>query len=413
MMINLTSNLEKSLESDQSILDGQGEQSAESFTELFADPALMLPGQLPEDTEQNLSTIDRLDVTTNASQLTSLHFTDRQPQLSAQVEQLVNSKTQILDAGKTIFNRQDVSPTNIGSSATNTYLNSDLAVARTNIETNLHLKGQSLTNMPEPLTQAYGHHSNPHQSIAGNGPTLATITTSPAPSNQAQQSNLSHLSNQSLNSTEQSNLATSQNLAPKSAAVNGHGPIVNNFGQMLSDPTGSMARQDLTVSPTIPEVLNNVASKPTQATPVSQWGPVTIATAAPQLQQAQQLLTPLREQLRFQIDQQIKTAELRLDPPSLGKVELNIRLDGDRLHIQMHAANAAVRDSLLMGLDRLRSELANDHGGQVNVDISHGESHSEQQQTEQHSIASSSLIDTASTTETTEQSTSNQVDLRA
>ncbi|WP_076413073.1 flagellar hook-length control protein FliK [Shewanella sp. UCD-KL12] len=106
---------------------------------------------------------------------------------------------------------------------------------------------------------------------------------------------------------------------------------------------------------------------------VSQWGPVSVSTAAPLAQQAQEMLTPLREQLRFQIDQKIKQAELRLDPPSLGKVELNIRLDGDRLHIQMHAANPNVRDSLLTGLERLREELAMDHGGQIELDIGQGE----------------------------------------
>ncbi|PKG56108.1 flagellar hook-length control protein FliK [Shewanella sp. GutDb-MelDb] len=145
---------------------------------------------------------------------------------------------------------------------------------------------------------------------------------------------------------------------------------------------------------------------------VAQWGPVSVSQAAPMLQQAHEMLSPLREQLRFQIDQQIKQAELRLDPPELGKIELNIRLDGDKLHIQMHAANAAVRDALLTGLDRLRAELAADHGGQIDVDISHGES--PQEQTQQ---GSKSAIAAASQQEaqpmTTETSQRDQVDLLA
>lgn len=120
---------------------------------------------------------------------------------------------------------------------------------------------------------------------------------------------------------------------------------------------------------------------------VSQWGPVPVTPSAPQAQQAQELLSPLREQLRFQIDQQIKKAELRLDPPELGKVELSIRLDGDRLHIQMHAANASVRDSLLIGLDRLRAELAMDHGGQIDVDIGQGEKEQKEPTSDGESIA--------------------------
>ncbi|MCL1050871.1 flagellar hook-length control protein FliK [Shewanella abyssi] len=125
---------------------------------------------------------------------------------------------------------------------------------------------------------------------------------------------------------------------------------------------------------------------------VAQWGPVSVSQAAPMLQQAQEMLSPLREQLRFQIDQQIKQAELRLDPPELGKIELNVRLDGDKLHIQMYAANASVRDALLTGLDRLRAELAADHGGQIDVDISQGESQKEQtQQGSQSTIAAANL----------------------
>ncbi|WP_298776350.1 flagellar hook-length control protein FliK [uncultured Shewanella sp.] len=106
---------------------------------------------------------------------------------------------------------------------------------------------------------------------------------------------------------------------------------------------------------------------------VSQWGPISVPQSAPLAQQAQELLSPLREQLRFQVDQQIKHAEVRLDPPELGKIELNIRLDGDKLHIQMNAANTSVRDALQLSIDRLRDDLAMDHGGQIDVDISQGE----------------------------------------
>lgn len=125
---------------------------------------------------------------------------------------------------------------------------------------------------------------------------------------------------------------------------------------------------------------------------VAQWGPVSVSQSAPLPQQSHEMLSPLREQLRFQIDQQIKQAELRLDPPELGKIELNVRLDGDRLHIQMHAANSSVRDALLMGLDRLRAELAMDHGGQIDVDISQGEPQQKQHQgSSQSAIAAASL----------------------
>ncbi|MGL6013952.1 MAG: flagellar hook-length control protein FliK [Shewanella oncorhynchi] len=119
----------------------------------------------------------------------------------------------------------------------------------------------------------------------------------------------------------------------------------------------------------------------TQAASATQWGPVSLTPMASLAQHSQEILTPLREHLRFQVDQHIKKAELRLDPPELGKIELNIRLEGDRLQVQMHAVNPAIRDALLNGLDRLRVDLAMDHGGQIDVDIGQGESQQHQQET--------------------------------
>lgn len=119
----------------------------------------------------------------------------------------------------------------------------------------------------------------------------------------------------------------------------------------------------------------------TQAASATQWGPVSLTPMASLAQHSQEILTPLREHLRFQVDQHIKKAELRLDPPELGKIELNIRLEGDRLQVQMHAVNPAIRDALLNGLERLRVDLAMDHGGQIDVDIGQGESQQHQQET--------------------------------
>ncbi|WP_192021913.1 flagellar hook-length control protein FliK [Shewanella sp. WPAGA9] len=135
----------------------------------------------------------------------------------------------------------------------------------------------------------------------------------------------------------------------------------------------------------INQVINQLSQTAAKTQATSQWGPVSVSQSAPMLQQSNELLSPLRDQLRFQIDQQIKSAELRLDPPELGKVELNIRLDGDRLHIQMHAANNSVRDALQMGLERLRHDLEMEHGGQIDFEMS--DTSSEQQHTSRDAIA--------------------------
>ncbi|PWF61693.1 flagellar hook-length control protein [Shewanella sp. BC20] len=143
-----------------------------------------------------------------------------------------------------------------------------------------------------------------------------------------------------------------------------------------------------------------------QPTSITQWGPVSLSPMASLVQQSQEILTPLREHLRFQVDQHIKKAELRLDPPELGKIELNIRLEGDRLQVQMHAVNPAIRDALLNGLDRLRVDLAMDHGGQIDVDIGQGGSPQHQQETAllSSSIAAETATDNVADVVTSEKS---------
>ncbi|MGI2121189.1 flagellar hook-length control protein FliK [Shewanella baltica] len=161
--------------------------------------------------------------------------------------------------------------------------------------------------------------------------------------------------------------------------------------------------------------INAIGSQPvagSQAASATQWGPVSLTPMASLAQQSQEILTPLREHLRFQVDQHIKKAELRLDPPELGKIELNIRLEGDRLQVQMHAVNPAIRDALLNGLERLRVDLAMDHGGQIDVDIGQGGSPQHQQETAlfSSSIAAETATDNVADVMTREKS---QLDLLA
>jgi flagellar hook-length control protein FliK len=148
-------------------------------------------------------------------------------------------------------------------------------------------------------------------------------------------------------------------------------------GTLAASVLGPMALADASsadVADINSPLFSQLLARGTPNPSVSQWGPVPVNMAGSLTQQAQNMLTPLREQLRFQIDQQIKHAEIRLDPPELGKLELNIRLDGDKLQVQIHAANPAIRDALLSGLDRLRADLAQEYGGTLDVDVGQGES---------------------------------------
>ncbi|ABV85388.1 flagellar hook-length control protein FliK [Shewanella pealeana] len=246
------------------------------------------------------------------------------------------------------------------------------------------LQTQSVANLTTGLTAAQDTSAQALPFLEGS-PLAPKLSTAP-PSSQyssAQAVNLS-IGSQGTGQAQTNSLSTSsyQQLSSQANSVTPQTSLPQQTGTLKSD---TMMSQSLfqamnsplqasitdTASVDIVDSVNQILASSTRSqTAVAQWGPVAVSQTAPLLQQAHEMLSPLREQLKFQIDQQIKQAEIRLDPPELGKVELNVRLDGDRLHIQMHAANSSVRDALLMGLDRLRAELAMDHGGQIDVDIS-------------------------------------------
>lgn len=87
----------------------------------------------------------------------------------------------------------------------------------------------------------------------------------------------------------------------------------------------------------------------------TEWAPVKVETSHNQW--ARDLVASLGDRLTMQISQQVKEATVRLDPPELGKVELIVRMDGDRLNIQLNASNAGVRDMLTQHAERLRNDL--------------------------------------------------------
>lgn len=56
-------------------------------------------------------------------------------------------------------------------------------------------------------------------------------------------------------------------------------------------------------------------------------------------------------------DQRVDRAEIRLNPDSLGPIDVRLQMDGHRLNAQFHSANADVRQALESGMDRLRDML--------------------------------------------------------
>ena len=101
-----------------------------------------------------------------------------------------------------------------------------------------------------------------------------------------------------------------------------------------------------------------------------QWAPVRLPDN--QSQWGQQLVSLLQDKVELQVNQQVKQAHIRLDPPELGRLELTVKLDGDRLHVQLNVTNPAVRDAMIQSMERLRMSLAPHHAGGVEVNVGQG-----------------------------------------
>lgn len=104
----------------------------------------------------------------------------------------------------------------------------------------------------------------------------------------------------------------------------------------------------------------------------AEWSPVALPMDQ-SAQWGQQLVDTLKERVEMQVHQQVKQAHIRLDPPELGKLDLTVRVEGERVTVQLNAAHPAVREALIQSTERLRMALAPHHSGGVDVNVGQGE----------------------------------------
>lgn len=107
-----------------------------------------------------------------------------------------------------------------------------------------------------------------------------------------------------------------------------------------------------------------------QAGPVA--APVLAVEARPVAAQArwgEQMLAALREQVEMQVQQRSQQATIRLDPPELGSLDIQIQHEQGKLSVQINAAQADVARLLNLLSERLRHELMGQHFTQVEVQV--------------------------------------------
>lgn len=85
----------------------------------------------------------------------------------------------------------------------------------------------------------------------------------------------------------------------------------------------------------------------------------------------QRLLHVLSDKVNLQIGQQVQRAQIRLDPPQLGSIDISISVEGDKTTVHLVAGNAQIREAMQQTLDQLRQSLS--QTGDVTVEVDVGE----------------------------------------
>jgi flagellar hook-length control protein FliK len=86
----------------------------------------------------------------------------------------------------------------------------------------------------------------------------------------------------------------------------------------------------------------------------------------------------LGERVSFLINQKLNNAEIRIDPPHLGKLDIQIHLKDDSAQVVIHTQHAQTRDLVENSSLRLREILQDAGYSNVDVNVSHRDSSSNQ-----------------------------------
>lgn len=87
------------------------------------------------------------------------------------------------------------------------------------------------------------------------------------------------------------------------------------------------------------------------------------------------------QRIQLMIQQGKQVAEIRIDPPQLGKIDISLQNSHQQLSVHMVADNPQVREMLAQSIDRLQQQLAQDQSTQVQVSVSsQGQQNAQSQQ---------------------------------
>ena len=95
----------------------------------------------------------------------------------------------------------------------------------------------------------------------------------------------------------------------------------------------------------------------------------------PQNPSPEQWGSALGDKVQYMINTKMKSAELRIDPPHLGKIDISIKMTDDGANVVIQTQHAATRELIDAASYRLKEMLEQSGHDRVDVDVSHKESH--------------------------------------
>ncbi len=162
----------------------------------------------------------------------------------------------------------------------------------------------------------------------------------------------------------------------------------------LMDKLANTLLPTSSASPLAMNVANNINSNTGQA--LNGQSPSQLVAASSSVSQQLQasvditkpewgrdLVEQLRSRLQLSKSDQIQHAHIRLDPPELGRLDVSLRMDGDKVSVHFTAAHPQLREALAANADRLRFDFDGSQMQLTDVSVSSGMYQQSQQQSGQ------------------------------
>lgn len=181
----------------------------------------------------------------------------------------------------------------------------------------------------------------------------------------SQSTNVGNQANPMLNATMQE----SQN-APQTSTTSALKVSASDLQTLLNQPAqGQVLAANSQVQAATGTATHSNPTSPLAATQAqgAEWAAVRVDTSSGRW--GEQMMQVLQDRVTLQAQQNLQEAKIRLDPPELGKLDLLVRVEGDRLSVQINANTATTREALMQVSERLRTELQEQNFVHVDVNV--------------------------------------------